>query len=314
MPFDRSLRGLVAASIVCLAASPAWGQDSDDTATEDEWVIGNLVFLAYHEVGHLLLDQIAQADQRNNRLLAEQSADDIATWLISPDPGEEIESSEAIAAIDGWLEMADAGDDSGAAHLPDAEIYPDAVTRASRIACLLLGSDDSEPNAFAPLEPVAALSFEIADCRETYLALDKDMEELFGDADDFGENPVARVRVQYDAVGPALAEARAFLVESGVLDALRDDLVEYIGLPVDVVLRGAACGRDSPGFVYNPSRREIVACYEEVDWYLFGEPEDGASGAEQDPAARDGLGSRPRRIAPRPPPPPPSSSSNPRRQ
>ena len=179
MPFARSWRGLVAASIVGLAASPAWGQDSDETALEDQWVIGNLVFLAYHEVGHLLLDQMAQADQHNNRLLAEQAADDIATWLISPEPGEEIESSEAVAAIGGWLEMAEAGNDASVAHLPDVEIYPDAVTRASRIACLLLGSDDSEPNAFAPLEVVAALRFEVADCRETYLALDEGMVELF---------------------------------------------------------------------------------------------------------------------------------------
>jgi hypothetical protein len=308
MPFARSWRGLVAASFLGLAASPSWAQDPDEAALEDQWVIGNLVFLAYHEVGHLLLDQIVKADQRNNRLQAEQSADDIATWLISPDPGEEIASSEAVAAIGGWLEMADTGDDAGVARLPDVEAYPDAVTRASRIACLLLGSDDSDPNAFAELEPVAALRFEVSDCRETYLALDGDMEELFGDPDDIRDNPVARVRVRHDPVGPDLAEARDFLVESGVFDMLRDDLVNYIGLPVDVMLRGATCGRSSPGFVYNPSRREIVACYEEVDWFLFGEPEDGASGAEQDTAAADDLGARPRRIPPRPPPPPPANA------
>ncbi len=308
MPFVRSWLGLVAASFVGLAAPPSWGQDPDEAALEDEWVIGNLVFLAYHEVGHLLLDQIVQADQRNNRFEAEQSADDIATWLISPDPGEEIENSEAVAAIGGWLEMADTGDDAGATHLPDVEVYPDAVTRASRIACLLLGSDDSDPNAFEDLEPVAALRFAVTDCRETYLALDEAMEELFAYSDAVRDNPVARVRVRHDPAGPDLAEARDFLVESGVLDMLRDDLVNYIGLPVDVTLRGAACGRGSPGFVYNPSRREIVACYEEVDWFLFGEPDDGASGAEQDTAAADGLGSRPRRIAPRPPPPPPANA------
>jgi hypothetical protein len=98
----RSWRCLVAGgALSCLAAS-AIAQETIDTELEDQWVIGNLVFLAYHEVGHLLLDQVVQVDQLNNRLAAEQSADDIATWLISPDPGEEIESSEAVAAI-GWL-------------------------------------------------------------------------------------------------------------------------------------------------------------------------------------------------------------------
>ena len=312
MSLARSRLGLVAASVFSLLATPAWPQEPTDSELEDQWVIGNIVFLAYHEVGHLLLDQIMQVDQLNNRLAAEQSADDIATWLISPDPGEEIESSEAVAAIGGWLEMADVdGDgDAGRRHLPDIDLYPDAMTRASRIACLLLGSDESDPNVFTELEPVAALSFEVSACREAYLELDRSMEGVFGDADEISDDPVARVRIQYDPPKPALAEARDFLVASGVLEHLRDDLVEYIGLPVDVLLRGASCGGGSPGFIYNPARREIVACYEEVDWYLFGEPEAGASATQQDAAATGGLGARPRRIPPRPPPPP----STPRRQ
>jgi len=305
MPFARSWPGLVAASLLACLAAPASAQEPGDTDFEDQWVTGNLVFLAYHEVGHLLLDQVMKVDQQGNRLAAEQSADDIATWLISPDPDEEIESSEAVAAIGGWLVQADMDGDGSAdaPHLPDAELYPDAVTRAARIACLLLGSDESQPNAFAALEPIASLSFALSDCRTAYEALDRSMEGVFGDADDISDNPVARVRVQYDAPSPVLADARDFLVESRILDELGEDLVEYIGLPVDVLLRGASCGRDSPGFVYNPARREIVACYEEVDWFLFGDAAAGQAGAERETAAADGLGSRPRRIPPRQKPP-----------
>lgn len=302
----RSWRCLVAGgALSCLAAS-AIAQEPIDTELEDEWVIGNLVFLAYHEVGHLLLDQVVQVDQLSNRLAAEQSADDIATWLISPDPGEEIESSEAVAAIGGWLEMADRDGigDADTPHLPDADLYPDAVTRASRIACLLLGSDESSPNAFAELEPFAALRFEASACRQTYLTLDRSMEEIFGDAEDFSDAPVARVRVQHDPAAPALSEARDFLIASGILMGLRDDLIEYVGLPVDVLLRGASCGSGSPGFMYNPTRKEIIACYEEVDWFLFGEPAAQTRGRSD---ADGNLGSRPRAISPlqQPPPPPP---------
>lgn len=306
MPLARSWPGLVAAGVLACLAGPASAQEPSDTDLEDQWVTGNLVFLAYHEVGHLLLDQVMRVDQQGNRLAAEQSADDIATWLISPDPGEEIESSEAVAAIGGWLVQADMDGDGGvdAPHLPDADLYPDAVTRAARIACLLLGSDDSQPNAFAALEPIAELSFDPSGCRATYQALDRSMEGVFGDADDIADNPVARVRVQHDPATPALDDAREFLVESGILEALRDDLVDYIGLPVDVLLRGAPCGRDSPGFAYNPARREIVACYEEVDWFLFGDADAGQAGAEGETAAADGLGARPRRIPPRQNPPP----------
>ena len=301
MPFARSWLGLVAASILAGFAAPASAQEPSETDFEDQWVTGNLVFLAYHEVGHLLLDQVMKVDQQGNRLAAEQSADDIATWLVSPDPDEEIESSEAVAAIGGWLVQADNGGDTP--HPPDADLYPDAATRAARIACLLLGSDESQPNAFAALEPIAALSFDVSDCRAAYEALDRSMEGVFGEADDIADNPVARVRVQYDPPSPVLADAHDFLVESRILDELGEDLVEYIGLPVDVLLRGASCGRDSPGFVYNPARREIVACYEEVDWFLFGDDAAGQAGAERETAAADGLGSRPRRIPPRQKPP-----------
>ena len=298
-------RGLAVAGVAGLIAMPVWAQGSSDTEFEDRWVTGNLFFLAYHEVGHLLLDQIARLDQRNNRLAAEETADDIATWLISPEPGEDVDTSPAVSAIGGWLELADADRDgqTDAADMPDIDLYPDAETRAARIACLLIGSDTSRAREFAALRPIASLRFNIASCAGAYRELDQRMEGLFGDSDQVGENPVARVRVQYDRAGPALAEARSFLIASDVLGVLREDLVSYIGLPVDVVLRGAMCGDSSPGFVYAPERREILACYEEVDRFLFGEPPASQAGSAR--ALSDGLGARPRRIAPRPPPPPP---------
>lgn len=307
----RSMLGAVVGALI-FAAAPSQAEDVVDTTAEDRWVEGNLIFLAYHEVGHLLLDQVMRVDQSGNRLEAEQRADDIATWLISPDPDEEPESSEAFAAIEGWLyaqEESDANGPQNPAHAPDAELYPDAETRASRIACLLLGSDTSEPNAFEALEPVAALRFDTSTCRRDYEMLDQSMEAVFGDTDATRENPVARVAVFYDAAPPALTEARDFLLESRVLEDLREDLVHAIGAPVNVILRGASCGQDSPGFIYSPSRREITACYEEVDWFLYGDAEAGTHSARRQ-ADSDEMGARPRRIAPRqaqstPPPRPP---------
>jgi hypothetical protein len=256
----------------------------------------------------LLLDQVVRADQRNNRLAAEQSADDIATWLLSPDPGQAIEGVELVAAIEGWLEAADQRAEGGPWDNPH---YPDDETRAARIACLLLGSDTDGTGAFADLEPIAELHFQAAQCRSDYQQLDRDMERVFGDSDVTRVNPQARVQVFHDPAPPALAEARDFLIESQVLNDLRTDLVEAIGAPVDVVLRGAACGQDSPGFQYLPSRREIIACYEEVDWFLFGDPEAGTPAAARRASSADALGARPRRITPSqvqmqsPPPPPP---------
>lgn len=298
-----------AAAMMTLAPSLVRAQADAENASMDAWVEGNLVFLSYHEVGHLLLDQVWRIDQRGNRLAAEKKADDIATWLIMPDPGEEIESSDVVAAIDGWLDAADTEAQSPEGHLrrlPDADHYPNADLRAARIACLLLGSDDSEPNAFIEVQPVAALHFPPPQCRQDSLALDQDMERAFGDTDATRANPLAQIRIQYDSAEPALEEARAFLIKSGVFEDLQEDLVHGIGLPIEVTLRGASCGQASPGFLYSPSRREIVACYEEVDWFLFGDDQAGAASAQRRLAASDDMGSRRRRVAPpRLPPPPP---------
>jgi hypothetical protein len=290
---------------ILLSAMPANAQPTSGEAAADAWVKGNLVFLSYHEVGHLLLDQVWRVDQGSDRLTAEKRADDIATWLITPDPGEEIESTEVVAAIDGWLDAADAEAAQGARfRLPDAALYPDADQRAARMACLLLGSDAKEPNAFAALEPIAESHFQVSQCRQDFLVLDRDMEGAFGDSDAVRANPVAQVRIQYDPTDPALEDARAFLIQSGVFEELRDDLVYEIGLPIQVTLRGASCGQSAPGFLYSPSRREIVACYEEVDWFLFGDSLAGSTSAQRRAASADDMGSRPRRVAPPPPPPP----------
>jgi hypothetical protein len=297
--------GAAIAFATLLAPMSARSQSAADTKAADAWVQGNLVFLGYHEVGHLLLDQVWRVDQGGDRLNAEKRADDIATWLITPDPGEEIESTEVVAAIDGWLQAADDEAAQERRHrLPDAALYPDADQRAARIACLLLGSDANEPNAFAALEPVAEGHFQVSQCRQDFLSLDRDMEGAFGDSDVVRANPVAQVRIQYDSTDPALEDARAFLINSGVFEDLRDDLVHGIGLPIQVTLRGASCGQSAPGFLYSPSRREIVACYEEVDWFLFGDNLAGSSSAQRRAASADDIGSRPRRVAPPPPPPP----------
>lgn len=302
----QRLRTLLLASVMgafALTAPAALAQEDAELATENAWVTGNLIFLAYHEVGHLILDQAYRIDQNANRLGAEQSADDIATWLLSPDPEDVDEYHETIVAIEGWLQSADQRSSDGPWDNPH---YPDDVTRAARIACLLYGSDETSPNTFEALVDVVSLAFEPSACQRDYAKLEAALESVFGDTDNTRNNPVARVSVRYEQAGPALEEAADFLRESGVLEGLRDDLVTSVGLPIDVSLVGASCGPQSSGFLYSASRRQITACYEEVDWFLFGDAteSDDAAGAE---TAGDELGSRPRRQAPlpvRPPPPP----------
>jgi hypothetical protein len=142
-----------------------------------------------------------------------------------------------------------------------------------------------------------------------YEGMDKSLRGVFGDDSDNNKGaPVARVRIEYDNAGPALQEAQDFLRKAKILEELRDDLLRYIRKPVDLVLRGASCGANSYGFMYSPTLRQITACYEEVDWFLFGDSDNGAPSKPNASVAGDELGARPRRHPPlqTPPPPPPT--------
>lgn len=104
------VRSAVAAALlgVGLAAGPqALAKDFDPAdAAQDRYVQGNLLFLAYHEVGHLLQHVVLGVDQRQNQRNAEVIADDVATWLMLPDPNEPDQDEEIIAAMQGWLDAA----------------------------------------------------------------------------------------------------------------------------------------------------------------------------------------------------------------
>jgi Zn-dependent peptidase ImmA (M78 family) len=96
---------------------------------QSRYVDGNLLFLTYHEVGHMILDQVYDADQQADRRASEEAADDIATWLMLPDPDEPEQDEEIWAAMEGWLRSADL--QQGVGKSPH---YPDDDERAARHA------------------------------------------------------------------------------------------------------------------------------------------------------------------------------------
>ncbi len=295
----RTLFGAFAAA-ACLALAPmcAGAQSFDaDNGEQDAYVQGNLLFLTYHEAGHLILDQLLNVDQGQDRFASEQTADDIATWLILPDPDEPEQDEEIWAAMQGWLRSANAQEEPS-----QSPHYPDDAERASRIACYLYGSN-------ADLYPDLAEAFSTAinsvDCSEEYEALHADIEDWFGDqlippASSDG----AAIRVRYDAPGANLDAARGYLVETRILEDTAEDIAQFIRLPHDVTLVGRSCGAGAAEFRYSASRREITACYEAVDWFMRDANDEIQERAVAASNASDGddLGSGGARVARRPRP------------
>jgi Putative metallopeptidase len=252
-----ALAALALAISAPLASSQTVFDPSDPE--HDGFVQGNIMFVAYHEAGHLILDQILNVDQRGDRLSSEIYADDIATWLMLPDPDEPDQDEEILAAMEGWLQSADAGSPAQSPH------YPDDEARAGRIACLVYGSN---PRLYAELRQLFPEAITSMDCPGEVEAVHADFEAWFGDDLIPPAEPGAAMQVRYDSAGAGMSRARAYLIESAILDDIAEDLSQFVSLPNDVSVVARSCGAGAAEFRYNPAARQITACYEAVDWLM----------------------------------------------
>jgi hypothetical protein len=283
----------------CLAFAPnGIKAQSFDAASgeQDAYIQGNLLFLMYHEAGHLILDQLLGVDQLQDRFASEQAADDIATWLIAPDPDEPEQDEEIWAAMEGWLRSSNLQEaPSQSPH------YPDDAERASRIACYLYGSN---PDLYPELAEAFSVAINSVDCGEEYEALHADIEDWFGDQlIPPAEPDGGAIRVRYEAAAADLQAARAYLVETRLLEDAAEDISQFIRLPADVTLVARSCGAGAAEFRYSATRREITACYEAVDWFMRdANDEIQERAAASEAGAGDDMGSGGARVTRRPRP------------
>lgn len=300
MTSTRSCLAACALAIAGALSGAAHAQGSFDPSDEDQdsYVRGNLYFLAYHEIGHLLLDQALQADQAANRMGAEQSADDVATWLMLPDPDEPDQDDDIWAAMQGWLSSS--SHDEAPAQSPH---YPDDADRAAAIACYLYGSN---PDLYPDLPEAFPNALDSVDCEEEFEALDADMVAWFSDhVLPEGAAPVAYVEVSYEPAPAHLAAARAYLIETEVLRDAADDIEYSLRLPNPVFFTGRSCGPGAAEFRYNRATRTVTACYEAIAWFMSdaaGEIADREANPVEVWQGEDELGSGGSRVRRRPRP------------
>lgn len=296
MSFPRAaLAALALAGLSLAPPAQAAPQAFDPNDVEQAaYVDGNLIFLAYHEVAHLLLDVVADADQVSDRRASEELADDIATYLMLPDESETEQDDWILAAIKGWNRSAAMQD--GVARSPH---YPDDAERAARIACYLYGSNPKLYSSFTSWFPAA---LESVDCREEFAVLQNDLDAWFADSIvEAGAAPGPTPRVSYEPAPPNLEAARAYLENSGILEGAANDVAEFARVPDDVTFVGMSCGPGAAEFRYTPGARMVTACYEAVDW-LMRDANDEEQEVATEQAITDGnvLGSGGSRVTQRP--------------
>ena len=93
------LVALVAAILICLASPVDARQLSAEEREEaDLFVLGNTVFILYHELGHALIDQLGLPVLGRE----EDAADNLASIMMIPEQADPMMDELIIAAADGW--------------------------------------------------------------------------------------------------------------------------------------------------------------------------------------------------------------------
>lgn len=219
----------------------------------EEWVVGNVVFMLYHEVGHAMISEFRLPVLGRE----EDAADQFATVLLAPtaDDPNEAATRHLLDAMDGWFRSSQQTALDEVAwwdeHGPDQQ-------RGYGIACLLYGSD---PDAFGTVaDEIELPEARRETCAGDYATASRSWASLLGPhrlAD--GARAPHRVRVEYADASGFEAEA-ALLRESRVLDGVAEDMMSSFNLPRDLTIRASKC--DDPNAYWDADTGTLELCYE----------------------------------------------------
>ena len=243
---------LAAAPIPAPAQAKRAGAEID--AEQAEFVLGNVIFVLFHEIGHALVSEFELPVLGRE----EDAVDRFATFLLTPEGDEDEETDPSTILVDamsGWFLS------SNQTELADIEWWdehgPDQQ-RAYQIACLLYGAD---PEKFKPMAeevklPDARRESCPAEAENNSSSWQKVLEpHVLGD----GEKPAKRITVSYGSAGDYRFE-RDLLKESGLLEPIASEISEALHLPRNLKISAKACGE--PNAFWDPDEAEIQICYE----------------------------------------------------
>jgi len=238
-------------------------------AVAHRFAANNSLFVLYHEVGHLLIDQLKLPVLGRE----EDAADNMATWTLLNQDTPEAHQALADAAY-GWRLSGIAY----GANLDDSDYYAAHSLdrqRAFQIVCLMVGSDD---RSFRAIATEYAIDRDRQDtCFWDYELINRSMRSLLS-------NHVARkarppeVRITYHDVSGRLRDAANAFRQSGIFERVAAEVERY-PLRRRVEFNAKRCGEANA--FYDPDTVEIIFCYELM--------EDFVSLAAKDMASKGGL-------------------------
>jgi hypothetical protein len=232
---------------------------TDNLEEREEFVLGNVIFVLFHEVGHALVSEFELPVLGRE----EDAVDRFATFLLTPEGDEEEEddpSTILVDAMSGWFLS------SNQTELADIQWWdehgPDQQ-RAYQIACLLYGADPEKFKKMAqevelPEDRRESCPFEAESNSASWVKV------VEPHVLDDGEKPSKRITVTYGAPGEYRSE-RDLLKESGLLEAIAEEMTTAFRLPRNLTISAKKCGE--PNAFWDSEEAEIQMCYELVREY-----------------------------------------------
>lgn len=260
-------RRLVACIAVILSLTfPATARQvtAEERREADLFVLGNTLFILYHELGHALIDLLGLPVLGHE----EDAADNLASIMMIPDDPDPMMDELIVAAADGWylgnLRQREAGNVEPSwwgEHSLDMQ-------RFYSVVCLMYGSD---PAGFAELADSVNLPPDRrTSCAGDYLQARAGWGRLLAPhllpAETRAER---RSAVALDFGPPASGQdyVASLLRESGLIEAVASDIGTGFKLPRDLTLRFRECGGSNVNAFYESASATVTFCYELVSFY-----------------------------------------------
>jgi hypothetical protein len=243
--------GLV--GLACLSA-PVVAQEAlgkKSRAAVHQFAANNSLFVLYHEVGHLLIDQLQLPVLGRE----EDAADNIATWILLNKGTQEATDALADAAY-GWLLTGLAYDES----LDDSDFQGEHSLnkqRAFQIVCHMVGSDDTGYRAIA--NSYAMNQWRQESCYWDHDLMDRTMQALLRSHVNL-KTRSGGITVTYHDVSGRLKPAADAFRQSGVFDAVADELESRFPIREPIAFNARRCGEENA--FYDPNTIEVIFCYE----------------------------------------------------
>lgn len=250
-----------AASQTSEAEPAAAEQPAEQMSVEDlrKFVIGNLLFLAYHELGHAIISEFDLPVIGRE----EDAVDRLAIWMMTPDEVTEEDVPEfLINAIFGWMAV---GMEKPLEQIAWWGQHGIEEQRGYQAACLLYGNNPQIYKAVAdgvelPKERRETCVKESQQNSKSWVRMIEPHVRAPAEAEQL---PPDTVKVDY-APSQDYAGAREFLMEIKILEEL-ERLVRAYNFKPGVVLRTQECGE--PNAFWREKQRTLTICYELAQQY-----------------------------------------------